>query len=104
MTEPVSVRRSVQQELDELTEQWRRHALAAQALTLAGTLDEGVGARDMAAVSKELRACLAELRELAAGTIEETDPIDELQRRQTARVADSEIPQRAPRRSKQLGP
>ena len=63
-------------------------ALGRLAMTLAKTLDEGVGMAT-AAVARELRATLAEIREGAAAADEQTTKADELRARRAARIADA---------------
>lgn len=91
----MSVRRSLEAELAEMPEAVRSGTLAAAARVLAGVLDDGPGARDAASVAKEMRCALAELRALASAVPDESDPIDELQRRRDARVAGAPVPDRA---------
>jgi hypothetical protein len=61
-------------------------ALAQLALTLARTLDEGVGMAT-AAVARELRATLAEIREGATALNDKQTKADELRARRAARLA-----------------
>jgi hypothetical protein len=61
-------------------------ALARLAITLAKSLDEGVGMAT-AAVARELRATLAEIREGAAATDVQTTKADELRARRATRLA-----------------
>ncbi len=87
-------------EIARLPAKLREHPLAAAALTLAGKLDEGVGARDMAAVSRELRGTLADLRALEDKAPAEVDPADELAKLRVARISGAAIQDRSGRRSK----
>lgn len=88
----MSVEAAVKADLDSLPEQVRSSGLAAAALTLASMLDEGVPARDAAAVGRELRQSLAALRDLARAAPTKEDPLDELEKRRSARVTGSPIP------------
>lgn len=60
------------------------NALAATAVMLARALDDGVGARDAAAVARELRATVTELTRESAKTPARTG-LDELRARREAR-------------------
>lgn len=63
-------------------------ALGRLAMTLAKTLDEGVGMAT-AAVARELRATLAEIREGAAAVDDQQTKADELRARRAARIANT---------------
>jgi hypothetical protein len=63
-------------------------ALAQLALTLAAALDEGSGMAT-AAVARELRATLAEIREGASALNDKQTKADELRARRAARLAAS---------------
>lgn len=93
----MAVSDALQAELDGMPEAVRNSTLAAGARVAALILDEEPGARDAASLLKELRATMAELKIMAEQAPEESDPIDELSRRRTARVADSPLPDRAAR-------
>lgn len=69
----------------------RSTGLSAQALVLAERLDEA-GARDSAAIARELRATLAELRDLSKAAPREVDPLDDLGKRRAARLANPAPP------------
>ena len=97
------VGRALESDLAGMPERVQASTLAAVARTLAGQLDEGIGARDAASVAKEIRACVADLRVMADMIPEEADPIDELARRKAARQSDTDVPQRARRAGGQLG-
>jgi hypothetical protein len=64
-------------------------ALANLAVTLARSLDDGAGMAT-AAVARELRATLTELRESAAATEETISKADQLRARRQARIAGAE--------------
>lgn len=91
----MSVVRALQSEIEAMPRAVRESTVAAGALVAAQILDGRPGTRDTASLLKELRAAVAELRDLAAAVPEEADPIDELSRRRTARVADAEVQDRA---------
>ena len=80
-------------EINLLPDQLRRSGLAATARTLAERLDEA-GSRDSSALARELRACLTELRHLAAAVPVEADPVDELAAKRAARRASAASPER----------
>ncbi len=82
-------------ELAAMPEDVQRSTLAAVARELAAVLDGGPGARDAASVAKEMRAALAELKAMAEQAPEESDPIDELERRRADRIAGAPLPHRA---------
>jgi hypothetical protein len=77
----------------------RDSTLAEVARALADVLDQGCGARDAASVAKEMRACLADLRERAEAVPDEGDPIDGLAQRRNARIAGTNLPGGAGRAS-----
>ena len=85
---------AVAAELNELPDRLRLSGLAASALTLAHRLD-GAAHRDSSALARELRATLADLRQLAAAEPAEADPVDELAAKRAARLAGAALPQRA---------
>lgn len=91
----MSVRDALEADLGEMPPAVRDSALAAVARNLADTLDAGCGARDCAAVAKEIRVALAELRTMADRVPGEADPIDELSRRGADRITDAPVPDRA---------
>ena len=64
-------------------------ALAKMAATLAQSLDEGAGMAT-AAVARELRATLTELRESANATQQTISKADELRARRQARITGTE--------------
>jgi len=88
----MDLRGSVAAELRKLPEELRTGALAAAALTLAELVPES-SPRDAAALTRELRLTLAELRGLAVGKTQdkEVDPVDELAARRAARIT-SQVP------------
>ena len=59
------------------------NALAATAVALARVLDDGPGARDAAAVARELRGHMADLTKVAAPKV--SSSLDELRKRRDAR-------------------
>lgn len=59
-------------------------AVAASYLLLARQLDEGVPAREVASISREMRLCFAQLREMA-GIVKEDSTVDELRKRREER-------------------
>jgi hypothetical protein len=69
-------------------------ALSELAVTLAKSLDDGVGMAT-AAVARELRATLTELRESAAATQVKITKADELRARRKARIADAKDQERS---------
>jgi hypothetical protein len=91
----VSVVSALEAELLAMPTAVRESTIAAGALVAAQILDGRPGTRDTASLLKELRAAVADLHELAAAVPEEADPIDELSRRRTARVADTAVQDRA---------
>lgn len=91
----MSVVAALTSELKAMPEAVRESTVAAGALIAAQILDGRPGTRDTASLLKELRAAVAELRDLAALAPEESDPIDELSRRRDARVAGAAVPDRA---------
>lgn len=62
-------------------------ALFALAVSLALVLDDTTSARDIATVTKELRATLAEMRALAHGQPGEASTSDDLAKRRADRIA-----------------
>lgn len=91
----MSVAQALERDLEAMPEAVRDSTLAAVARELASVLDAEPGARDAAAVAKELRAAMAELTAMANAAPKESDPIDEISRRRAARVADAPPPDRA---------
>jgi hypothetical protein len=76
---------SVQKELARLPEALQANALVSLALTLAERLDSAA-LRDTPPLSKELRATLDQLRDLAReAKPAELDPLDELDRKRAAK-------------------
>ncbi len=65
----------------------RRSTLVDLRKRLANALDEVEDPRDLATLSKELRAVVAEIDSLPGG--EEADPVDDLAARRAARLADA---------------
>lgn len=59
--------------------------LAATAVRLAHLLDQEEDSRDAATLSRELRATMGELRNLAAARPVEADPVDEFTERRARR-------------------
>lgn len=98
----MSVLDAVRGELAGLPERVRDSGLGATAVVLAERLDEAA-LRDTSAIARELRAVLSELRELARLAPVEADPLDELERRRAARLADSS-PQKRAAGGEVLGP
>lgn len=98
-----AVGRALEADLAGMPERVQASTLAAVARTLAGQLDEGIGARDAASVAKEIRACVADLRVMADMVPEEADPIDELARRKAARQSGPDVPQRAAGGGRRVG-
>lgn len=84
----MTVGRSLEKELELLPLELRDSSLAELARTLAGKLDDiELPARETAAISKEFRGTLAELREIADQKPADADPIDEIKRRRERRAA-----------------
>ena len=65
----------------------RRQRLEALRDSLRAVMDDGVGARDFAALSREYRATMAELATLEATDAKVGDPVDEIAARRAARGA-----------------
>ena len=65
----------------------RRGRLEALRDSLQAVMDDGVGARDFAALSREYRATMAELATLEANVMKAGDPVDEIAARRAARGA-----------------
>jgi flagellin-like hook-associated protein FlgL len=65
----------------------RRETLADLRRRLSSALDDTDNPRDLAALSKELRAIVAELDSIPGG--EEVDTVDDLAARRAARLADA---------------
>ena len=65
----------------------RRQRLEALRDSLRAIMDEGVGARDFATLSREYRATMAELATLEATDAKAGDPVDEIAARRAARGA-----------------
>ncbi len=91
----MTVGEALADELAGMPEAVQSCTLAAVARELAAVLDAGPGARDAASVAKEMRAALAELKTMAEQAPEESDPIDELERRRADRIAGTPLPHRA---------
>ncbi|GGN40496.1 hypothetical protein FHR83_007025 [Actinoplanes campanulatus] len=91
----MSVRDALEADLEQMPAAVQSSTLAAVARNLADVLDEGCGARDSAAVAKEMRAALTDLRAMADAAPEEADPIDDLSRRRVDRITDPPLPGRS---------
>ena len=65
----------------------RRQRLEALRDSLQAVMDDGVGARDFAALSREYRATMAELASIEATDAKAGDPVDEIAARRAARGA-----------------
>lgn len=89
----MTIEDSVRAEIEAMPAQVRSSGLASTALVVASRLVDA-GHRDTAPLARELRAALAELRELAAAVPAEVDPLDELERKRAARLAKVEAPKR----------
>lgn len=74
----MTILEALEQDIEAMPRAVRESSTAAIARSLAATLDEGPGARDAASVAKELRATIAELREMNSRVPSEVDPIDQL--------------------------
>ncbi len=85
---------SLRADLDGMPKAVRESTLAAGARVAAAILDDEPGARDAAALLKELRATMAELKIMADAAPVEADPIDELSRRKAARQSGAHLSQR----------
>jgi len=89
------VSEALDDDLEGMPEAVRNSTLAAGARVAAKILDDEPGARDAASLLKELRGTMAELRAMADAAPEESDPIDELNRRRAARQPGTDLSQRA---------
>lgn len=98
----MSVLESVQAEVAKLPDAVRLSATAATAEKLAERLDEATP-RDTAPIARELRETLAQLSAWAEKVPTEADPLDELERKRAARIADPPVSKRATGTDK-LGP
>lgn len=81
---PGRIEKATRQQLRRAGVSVQDNGLAALAVTLARTLDEGIGARDAAAVARELRATVTELTKDSAKAPARTG-LDELRARREAR-------------------
>lgn len=82
--QPGRIEKATRQQLRNANVSVQDNALAATAVMLARALDEGVGARDAAAVARELRATVLELVKAAAPQARSS--LDELQAKREARL------------------
>jgi hypothetical protein len=71
---------AVMSDLKKMPLELQSSALAQIALSLAVILDGQPGARDAAAVAKELRTTMAELREIAGRKLDDEDPLVRLEK------------------------
>ena len=78
------IERKARKDIRILPADYRDSAVAASYLMLARQLDEGVPAREMAAISREMRLCYAQLVDMG-GTEKEDSQVDELRRRREER-------------------
>lgn len=84
---PASVIEAVQREVDSLPVSVRSSALALNALHLARVLTQTDAARDSAAISKELRATLGEIRDAVGNAADRSDALDEIKAQREKRRA-----------------
>ena len=77
------IERKARADLRKLTEH-KDSAVAASYLVLAKQLDEGVAARELASISREMRLCFAQLVDMG-GTKQPDSQVDEVRKRREDR-------------------
>src|SRR5437016_2882749 len=81
----LSMERAVRRDLAQLAPHLRGGAIATAALFLARRVDAGAGARDTAALLREMRQCVTTLWQIAPVAIP-ASPVDELRARRESRL------------------
>lgn len=81
----LNIERAARADLRALPAEYRNSAVAKGYIELARRIDAGVGARDAAAMAREMRLCLLALYELAP-PMQEDDKVDELRAKREARM------------------
>lgn len=81
-----AIERKARADLRQLPKDYRESAVGASYLLLARQLDEGVPAREIAAISREMRLCYGQLVEMG-GTQKPDSTVDEIRKRREERDA-----------------